>query len=109
MKNFVIIVLFLMARHAAFSQELLPLKNTLYSNEFIDTVVTFGKDLRTRYQDTALTDGENIETQGYFDSFFSKWLSYVNFAKDGYPDGNSVLVAPSSASTLGRVTLAHKG
>ena len=76
---------------------------------FINRLQQFSDSLNAVYRNPDMQHGLKIQSPAYFDAFFSKWLAYVNFAKDGYPDGNSVLVAPTSSSTLLRATLAHKG
>jgi hypothetical protein len=78
------------------------------SSLLIDSLETFTGRIRKIYDDPELKNGEKLLSPAYYNQFFSKWLSYVNFAKDGYPDGNSVLLAPNSSSTRLRTTLARK-
>jgi hypothetical protein len=78
------------------------------SHLLVDTLTVFTSRMRKVYDDSTLKTGERLFSPDYYNQFFSKWLSYVNFAKDGYPDGNSVLLAPSSSSTRLRTTLARK-
>lgn len=91
------------------SYSLLPSKNTF--NHILDSVNKNVDDILSRYRtsDASIKDGKKLMKQEYFNRFFSKYLSYVNFSKDGYPDGNSVLLEPTSNSTRLRTTLAYKG
>jgi hypothetical protein len=113
--RFPAVIILLFAWHSVLSQDTLSLKeDTLPSTYnryyiFADTLQKFSDSLSVVYRDTIMAYGLKVQSKPYFDAFFSKWLAYVNFAKDGYPDGNSVLVAPNSSSTLLRATLAHKG
>lgn len=78
------------------------------AHRLVDSLRQFTGRLRAVYEDSSLQHGDKLLSKAYFDKFFSKWLSYVNVAKDGYPDGNSVLLAPNSAATRLRTTLASK-
>jgi hypothetical protein len=107
MRYFWLIIL-LFAGHVLHSQVLLG-PNHYDSKKFIDSLRIYADKLAAVYKSKSLRNGLTLLSDKSYDAFFSKWLAYVNFSKDGYPDGNSVLVAPNSASTRLRTTLAYKG
>jgi hypothetical protein len=90
------------------AQDKLAVKDNSNSREYLDSLTNFTRRLRARFNNPKLNNGDKVFTKAYYDAFFSRWLAYVNFAKDGYPDGNSVQVATNSANTQTRATLAYK-
>jgi hypothetical protein len=96
MKYIVVLVVMLLAGRIGFSQDSLPGKYPAW-HMYIDSLQSFTDSFLTMYRNEDLTKGRRIMTDAYYNAFFSRWLAYVNFAKDGYPDGNSALVAPSSS------------
>src|ERR1700722_5478750 len=108
MKYIVVFVVLLLAGRVGFSQDSLPGKYTDW-HSYIDSLQHFTDSFLNTYNEEQLKTGNRIMSPAYYNAFFSRWLAYVNFAKDGYPDGNSALIAPSTSATRTRVTLAHKG
>lgn len=107
MKLICIFSILLLTGLSTWAQIPLPSKYSR-SNLLVDTLEAFTAGVKKVYNNSKLINGEKLFSPTYYNQFFSRWLSYVNFAKDGYPDGNSVLLAPNSSSTRLRTTLAEK-